>query len=161
MTEPRLSFSHVDDVPWTPVVAQRHPDGRTAGAHLKFLEWTDDRMVALTRYDPNLVLERHGHASDHWIYVIEGHLDVGDHPCPPGTLIVLEHGAVFGPLVAGADGCLFLESYAGDARPESADADGYRRLLAERGIERLPNPPFSPPATLTHPERYGSGEGWG
>jgi hypothetical protein len=159
--EPRLAFAHVDDVPWTEVVAQRHPDGRTASARLKFLEWTDARFVALTRYDPGLVLERHGHASDHLVYIIEGHLDVGDHACPPGTLVVLEHGAVFGPLVAGPDGCLLLESYAGDPMPASADPAGYARLLADRGIEKLPNPPFTAPPHLTHAERYGTGEGWG
>jgi hypothetical protein len=159
--EPRLAFAHIDDFPFVQVNAQRHPDGHVAGAHLKFLEWTDDRLVAFTRYDPDLILERHGHSSDHLIYIIEGHLSVGDHPCPPGTLVVLEQGAVFGPLVAGPEGCLLLESYAGDPMPVSADREGYRRLLAERGIEKLPNPPFTPPATLSSPDRYGTGEGWG
>jgi hypothetical protein len=160
-TEPRLAFANVDDLDWIDVVAQRHPDGRIAGAHLKFLEWTDDRLVALTRYDPHLVLERHGHASDHLIYILEGHLDVGDRPCPPGTLVVLEHGATFGPLVAGPEGTLLLESYAGDPFPASADPEGYERLLAERGIEKLPNPPFEPPAHLSRRSRYGTGDGWG
>ncbi len=159
--EPRLAFAHVDDLPWTQVVAQRHPDGRVVGAHLKFLDWTDDRLVAFTRYDPGLILERHGHASDHWVYVIEGHLHVGERSCPPGTLVVLEQGAEFGPLIAGPVGTLILESYAGDARPISVDRDAYARLLAERGIEKLPNPPFTPPAQLSSPDRYGSGDGWG
>jgi hypothetical protein len=105
------------------------------------------------------VLERHGHASDHWIYIIEGHLDVGDHACPPGSLIVLEQGAEFGPLVAGPEGTLLLESYAGDPTPRpDADKDGYLALLASKGIERLPNPPFDAPAHLTHPERFGRGD---
>jgi hypothetical protein len=143
---PRLAFVHQDDVPWTEVVAQRHGDRRVS-VHEKFLEWTQQRMVVLGRYDPHVVIERHGHASDHLVYVLEGELVVGDRPCPPGTLVVLEVGAAFGPLVAGAGGALLLEVWMGDPRPVPADRDGYARLLAERGIERLPNPRFEPPAS--------------
>ena len=64
--------------------------------HEKFLEWNAKRMVVLGRYDPNVVIERHGHASDHLVYVLEGKLNVGDRSGPPGTLIVLEVGAKFG-----------------------------------------------------------------
>ena len=43
----------------------------------------------------------HRHASDHLVYVLEGELLVGDRFCPRGTLVVLEVGAKFGPLIAG------------------------------------------------------------
>jgi hypothetical protein len=92
---PRLAFVHVDDVPWTEVVAQLHGERRVS-VHEKFLEWTPQRMVVLGRYDPNVVIERHGHASDHLVYVLEGELQVGDRLCPAGTLIVLEHGPASG-----------------------------------------------------------------
>src|SRR5262249_61144639 len=107
-SDPRLSFVHVDEVPWTEVLAQRHGDRRVS-VHEKFLEWTADRMVVLGRYDARVVVERHGHASDHLVYVLEGELAVGDRRCPAGTLIVLERGAVFGPLVAGEQGALLFE----------------------------------------------------
>ena len=68
--------------------------------HEKFLEWNDQRMIVIGRYDPGIVLERHGHSSDHVIYVLDGLLWVGDHRCPAKTLIVLEEGAAFGPLFA-------------------------------------------------------------
>jgi hypothetical protein len=141
---PRLAFVHVDDVPWTEVVAQRH-GARRVSVHEKFLEWTADRMVVLGRYDADVVVERHGHASDHLVYVLEGELRVGDRPCPPGTLIVLELGATFGPLIAGPAGALLLEVWMGDPRPVPADRAGYEALLRERGIERLPNPRFTKP----------------
>ena len=142
--QPRLVFVDSADVPAQEVVAQLHGD-RRVGVHIKFLEWTPQRMVALTRYDPGLVLERHGHSSDAVIWIIAGDVTVGDRPCPAGTLIVLEQGAVFGPLVAGPDGCDFLECYGDDVTPVPVDQDGYRRLLADRGIVRLPNPPFDAP----------------
>ena len=143
---PRLAFVHAGDVPWTEVIAQMH-GGRRVSVHEKFLEWNAKRMVVLGRYDPHVVIERHGHASDHLVYVLEGELLVGDRPCPPGTLIVLELGAAFGPLIAGPAGALLFETWAGDPRPVPADKDGYYALLQQRGIVRLPNPPFTKPVT--------------
>ena len=141
---PRLAFVHIDDVPWTEVIAQMHGDRRVS-VHEKFLEWNARRMVVLGRYDPHVVIERHGHASDHLVYVLEGELQVGDRSCPPGTLIVLEVGASFGPLIAGAAGALLFETWAGDPRPVPADKEGYYALLKEKGIVRLPNPHFTKP----------------
>ena len=64
--EPRLAFVHVDDVPWTEVIAQLHGERRVS-VHEKFLEWTHKMMVVLGRYDPHVVIERHGHRSRrHW-----------------------------------------------------------------------------------------------
>jgi hypothetical protein len=144
--QPRLAFIHIDDVPWTEVIAQMHGDQRVS-VHEKFLEWNAKRMVVLGRYDPNVVIERHGHASDHLVYVLDGLLLVGDRPCPAGTLIVLELGAAFGPLIAGPQGALLFETWAGDPRPVPADKPGYYALLEAKGIVRLPNPPFRKPDT--------------
>ena len=143
---PRLAFVHVDDVPWTEVIAQQHGDRRVS-VHEKFLEWTPDRMVVWGRYDPGVVIERHGHMSDHLVLITEGQLTVGDRVCGPGTLLVLEKGAVFGPLIAGPDGAMLFETWAGDPRPVPADKEGYARLLAERGIVKLPNPKFERPVS--------------
>jgi hypothetical protein len=93
------------------------------------------------------VIERHGHMSDHLVLITEGQLTVGDRVCGPGTLLVLEEGAVFGPLIAGPEGALLFETWAGNPRPVPADKEGYARLLAERGIVKLPNPTFTPPAS--------------
>ena len=155
---PRLAFVHLDEVPWTEVIAQEHGDRRVS-VHEKFLEWTPQRMVVLGRYDPGMVIERHGHASDNLVYVLEGDLDVGGRPCPAGTLIILEQGAVFGPLTAGPDGCLLFETWGDDVTPVPADKEGYAKLLAERGIRRLPNPPFERPASAP-PSDLGTGDRW-
>jgi hypothetical protein len=144
--EPRLAFVHVDDVPWTEVIAQLHGERRVS-VHEKFLEWNAKRMVVLGRYDPHMVIERHGHASDHLVYVLEGELIVGERHCAPGTLIVLEVGAKFGPLTAGETGALLFEVWMGDPRPVPGDKQEYYALLKERGIVRLPNPAFTRPDT--------------
>ena len=143
---PRLAFTHLDDVPWREVIAQQHGTQRVS-VHEKFLEWTPQRMVVLGKYDPRVVIERHGHKSDHLVYVIEGDLLVGDRHCAAGTLIVLELGAVFGPLIAGDNGALLFEVWMGDPAPVPADKEGYYALLHERGIERLQPPRFERPAS--------------
>jgi len=153
---PRLAFVDQADVPWQEVLAQRH-GARRVSVHEKFLEWTADRMVVLGRYDPHVVVERHGHRSDHLVYVLEGDLTIGDRRCPAGTLVVLELGATFGPLVAGERGALLFETWTGDPAPVPADREGYAQLLAERGIERLPPPPIVRPPTAPRrdPPEYG------
>ena len=156
---PKLVFVNAAEIPWQEVVAQRHGERRVS-VHEKFLEWTKERMVVLGRYDPRVVIERHGHKSDHLVYVLEGDLTVGDRHCPTGTLIVLEAGAAFGPLVAGERGALLFETWAGDPGPVPTDKEGYSALLRERGIERLPPPRIVRPATAPagrddEPPEYG------
>jgi len=153
---PRLAFIDGDDVPWTEVVAQMH-GARRVSVHEKFLEWNEKRMVVLGRYDPNVVIERHGHASDHLVYVLEGTLLVGDRLCRPGTLVVLELGASFGPLIAGDKGALLFETWAGDPRPVPADKPGYEALLRQKKIVRVANPRFKKPPTAPG----GGGDGGG
>ena len=118
-----LKITHVDDVPWQEVKAQRHGDTRVS-IWEKYLEWTPGLMVLYARYDPGMV---------------------GDVLCPPGTNIVLEEGAVFGPIEAGPRGALMLEIMTGDPRAVAADPEAFAELLAARGITPLPNPPIEAP----------------
>lgn len=136
-----LKFRHIDDVDWQEVRAQQHGDRRVA-ARLKFMEMAPTRTVIYTQYDPGMTLEVHGHASDHVIFIVKGTLAVGDVECGPGMMVLLEHGATFGPLVAGPDGTELLELYTGDPAPEPADPEGFRALLAERGIVPVSIPGF-------------------
>ncbi len=150
MSEPKLVFRHVDDVEWQEVRAQRQGD-RRAGVHIKFLEFSPNRTLLVTHYDPGLVLEKHRHGSDHMIYITGGSLSVGGVACTPGTMVLLEHGAAFGPLIAGPEGTDLLEFYTGDVTPSAADPEGYVALLAERGIVLEDNPPFD--ASVGHSRR--------
>jgi hypothetical protein len=155
---PRLAFVHIDEVPWKEVIAQMH-GARRVSVHEKFLEWTPQQMVVLGRYDPHVVIERHGHQSNHLVYVLEGDLTVGERRCGAGTLIVLERGATFGPLIAGGQGALLFEVWMGDPAPVPADKQGYHALLRQRGIEPLPPPRIERPATA--PPRPASGKPYG
>ena len=140
-----LRITRVDDVPWQEVKAQQHGDRRVS-VWEKYLEWTPGLMVLYARYDPGMLIERHGHRSDHIVYVLEGQVTVGEEVCGPGTNLVLEQGAVFGPIEAGPDGAVMLELMLGDPRAVPADRPGFAALLASRGIAPLPNPPLDAPA---------------
>jgi hypothetical protein len=139
-----LRITHLDDVPWQEVKAQLHGDRRVS-VWEKYLSWTPTMLVLYARYDPGMLVERHGHRSDHVVWVIEGEIRVGDVLCGAGTSIVLEEGAVFGPIEAGAEGALMLEIMTGDPRAVPADPDGFAALCAARGITPLPNPPIEAP----------------
>jgi len=136
-----LKILHIDDVPPVEVKAQMH-GGRRVGAHLRFLEQTPHRTFIHCHYDPGMTIEEHGHSSDHAIYVLDGLVTVGSEGCGAGTLVVLEQGATFGPLVAGPGGADLLEFYAGDLAPVPADRNAFHRMLADRGIEEV-QPSFS------------------
>ena len=145
--QPLLLISSIDEHPWVEVKAQSH-DGRRVSVWEKFLEWSPDRLVIYARYDPGMVVERHGHASLHFVFVVSGEITVGDWICSPGTHITLEEGAVFGPITAGPEGATLYEIMNGDPRAVPADHEGFERLLAERGIVALPNPPVPWPDWL-------------
>ena len=69
--KPRLAFRSLDEEPWREVKAQMHGDKRVS-IWEKYLEWTEERLVLYAKYDPNIVVERHSHMSDHVVFVIEG-----------------------------------------------------------------------------------------
>ena len=143
MSGPRIT--HIDDVEWQEVKAQQH-GRRRVSIWEKYLEWTPKLMVLLARYEPGMLVERHGHRSDHVLYVLEGEITIGGVTCRPGTSVVLDVGSTFGPIEAGPDGAMLLEIMMGDPRAVPADAEGFAALLAERGVTPLPNPPFEAPA---------------
>jgi hypothetical protein len=139
-----LVFRHVDDVPWQEVKAQMHGE-RRVGVHLRIVEWGERCAFIYTHYDPGVTLEVHGHNSDHVIYVLEGSVSISGVDCRPGMMVLLEHGATFGPIIAGPEGTDLVEFYTGDPRSWSADPAGYTALLAARGIEPLPDPVIDGP----------------
>jgi anti-sigma factor ChrR (cupin superfamily) len=107
---------------------------RRVGVHLQVLEHNAARFVAHTRYDPGLILARHAHKSDALIFILDGEVQIGEGSCRAGTLIVLEKDNFFGPLIAGPEGCTFLESYAGDVASVHEDDELYHQLLSSKGI---------------------------
>jgi hypothetical protein len=141
---PELRIVHLADVPWQEVKAQQHGDRRVS-VWEKYLEWTPERMVLYGRYDPGMLIERHGHRSDHLVHVVDGSITVGNEVCGPGTTLFLPVGAAMGPIEAGLDGAVMFEVMLGDPRAVPADRAGFDALLAERGVQPLPNPPIEAP----------------
>src|SRR3954451_13956201 len=139
-----LRISHIDDLEWTEVRVQT--DGtRRRSVWNRFVEMTPKRSVIYTRYDPGFILPRHSHVDEEIIFVVEGDLMIGDRHCPKGSVIVLEAETMFGPLIAGDEGTLIFEVFPGVTDRHDADLDEWHRVLDERGITALPDPPFTLP----------------
>ena len=72
-----IRFYDAVATPATEVVPQLHDGERKVAVHCRIMEWTPERMVSHTYYDPGLVLPRHSHASDSLIYILDGEVTIG------------------------------------------------------------------------------------
>jgi hypothetical protein len=77
----------------------------------------------------------------------------GDVQCTPGMHITLEHGAEFGPFIAGPEGVELFKEMVGDPRSWLADPEGFAKLLEKRDAENLPNPEIDLPDWLEDTRR--------
>ncbi len=140
-------FRHMDAEQWHEVRAVEQPTGR-ASVWEKWLEFTPNLLCLYAKWDPGMMIHKHGHNSDHVLFVLEGSMTCGEVECSKGMHITLELGAAFGPFVAGPDGVELFEVMMGDPRSWPADSEGFEKLLAEKGARRLPNPPIELPDWL-------------
>ncbi len=140
-------FRHLDELEWQEVRRQQHGD-HTASVFEKWPEFSDRYLTVYARYEPGMMVHKHGHNSDHVVFVIEGDIMCGDVHCPAGTHIALDQGDTFGPFIAGPNGAVMFEVMMGDPRSFAADPEGWERLLAERDVQQLPNPPIDTPDWL-------------
>jgi hypothetical protein len=141
---------HVDDVPWHEVRRQQHgPDpAATASVHERWLDAEGGFLSLYARWDPGMMVQPHGHNSDHVVFVLEGSMTCSDVECRPGTHIALDAGDDFGPFVAGPEGVVLFEVMMGDPRSFPARQDEWHGLLAARDVRLLPNPPLDLPGGL-------------
>jgi len=102
-TMPEVKFRHLDDEKWQEVRAIELPTGRVS-VREKWLEFSDKCLSLYAKWDPGMMIHKHGHNSEHVVYVLGGSMTCGDVECTPGMHITLEKGATFGPFVAGPDG---------------------------------------------------------
>ena len=146
----RDRFRHVDEMPWQSIKEQRNADGSTAAVWEKWLAFNPDPqyLSLYARYDPGMIVRRHGHFSPHVVFVLEGVLWCGDRECPAGTHIELPFGAAFGPLRAGAEGAVLFEVMMGDPRGWGDQPELFEQALAAHGAEALPDPPLEFPDWL-------------
>jgi hypothetical protein len=136
-------FRHLDDpdVPWQQVKRQRNADGSESSVWEKWLAFSPDPqyLSLYARYDPGMIVRRHGHFSPHVVFVMEGELWVGDRRCPAGTHIELPLGAAFGPLRAGDQGAVLFEVMMGDPRSWGDAPETFTQAQGAHGIESLPD----------------------
>jgi len=114
----------------------------------KWLEFSTGCLSLIADWDPGMMIHKHGHNSDHVLYVISGEMTCGDVVCTAGMHITLDQGAAFGPFVAGPDGVVLFEVMMGDPRSWPADPEGFERLLEEKNAKKLPNPEIELPDWL-------------
>jgi hypothetical protein len=145
MQEPR--FRHADEEKWQEVRAVEI-DGRRACVREKWLEFSKSCLSLIADWDPGMMIHKHGHNSDHILYVISGEMSCGDVVCTAGMHITLDQGAAFGPFVAGPEGVVLFEIMMGDPRSWAADPEGFERLLKEKNARKLPNPAIELPEWL-------------
>ena len=144
---PDPKFRHADAEKWHEVRAIDIA-GRRASVWERWLEFTPELLTIHARWDPGMMVHKHGHNSLHVLYVLAGEMTCGDVQCVKGTHIALDQGDTFGPFVAGPDGVELFEVMMGDPRSFPADLEGYEKFLADRGVEQLPNPKIDMPAWL-------------
>ncbi|MDT5105437.1 MAG: hypothetical protein QOI25_2950 [Mycobacterium sp.] len=147
------TFRHLDDpdVPWQQVKRIRRADGTEASVWEKWLAFSPEPpyLSLYARWDPGMVIRRHGHYSPHVLFVIAGEMWCGARHCPAGSHIELPFGAAFGPFVAGPEGTTLLEVMMGDPRSWGDDPDAFAQALASHGAEPLPDVPLDFPDWLT------------
>ncbi|HVX68108.1 MAG TPA: hypothetical protein VHA79_00260 [Mycobacteriales bacterium] len=146
------TFRHLDDpdVPWQQCRRQRNADGTESSVWEKWLSFSPDPqyLSLYAKYDPGMIVRRHGHLSPHVLFVMEGELWFGDRHCPAGTHVELPLGAQFGPIRAGERGAVLFEVMLGDPRSWSDDPDSFQQTLAAHGAEALPDVPLDYPPWL-------------
>ena len=156
------TFRHVADdgeVPWQAVKSIRRADGTVASVHEKWLAFSGSPqyLSLYARWDPGMIIRRHGHRSNHVLFVLEGEMWCGDRHCPAGTHVELPLGAAFGPFVAGPDGTLLFEVMMGDPRSWGDDPAAFEAALAAAGAEALPDPPITLPDWLVDRRQHWAG----
>jgi hypothetical protein len=145
MSSPR--FAHLDDLAWQEVRRIRQGE-REMSVREKWLDFSPSFLSLYAKWDAGMIVQPHGHNSNHVIFVLEGEMTCGDVACRKGTHIALDQGDTFGPFVAGPEGVELFEVMMGDPRSFAADPEGYAAFLSARGAEQMPNPPIDMPAWL-------------
>jgi hypothetical protein len=148
--EPTVRHLDDPDLTWQQVKSVRHADGSTSSVWEKWLAFSPDPpyLSLYARWDPGMVIRRHGHLSPHVIFVVSGEMWCGERHCPAGTHIELPLGAAFGPFVAGPDGTVLLEVMMGDPRSWGDDPAAFQAALDRQGAVALPDPAIELPTWL-------------
>ena len=133
---------HLDDIDWTPVQRQRNADGSESVVREKWPIIRPGFLSAHVHYEPGMIVRRHGHRSNHVVYVLGGGAWIGGDWCESGTHIHVPLGATFGPIVAGPDGITCWETSFGEFGGWGDEPEVVERELEAHGVTPLPDPPL-------------------
>jgi hypothetical protein len=136
------TFRHVDDIEWTEVQRQRNADDSVSVIRERWPIIRPDFLSAYVCYEPGMVVRRHGHRSNHVVFVLGGGGWIGGDWCRAGTHIHVPLGAAFGPLVAGPVGLTCWELSFGEFGGWGDQPELYQREIEARGVTPLPDPPL-------------------
>jgi len=141
------TIGHWKDFPWQ-IVKRQTRDGKVVEAREKWMHFSPRFLSLYSEWDPGMTIQAHGHRSDHIVFVLEGSMTCGDVVCGPGTHLTLLHGQTFGPFEAGPEGCKMYMIMMGDPHSYPADSEGYKKFMADRKIEPMPNPDLDFPVWM-------------
>jgi hypothetical protein len=136
------TFRHVDDIDWTPVQQQRNADGSVSVIREKWPIFRPDFLSAYVHYEPGMVVRRHGHRSNHIVFVLDGGATIGGEWCTAGTHFHVPLGAAFGPIIAGPEGVTCWELSFGEFGGWGDQPELYEQAIAELGVTPMPDPPL-------------------
>ena len=76
-TSPRVesaeaTFRHVDEIKWIEVQRQQNADGSVSVIREKWPIFRPDFLSAYVHYEPGMIVRRHGHRSNHIVFVLDG-----------------------------------------------------------------------------------------
>ncbi len=135
--EPR--FQHMEEMDWREVLAQDHSGTRKVVLE-KWLMFEPRLLAFAGKWDPGMVVAKHGHMCPNSIYIVEGSMTSDGVECTAGMNIMLDVGTPYGPNITGPEGVIVYEVMAGDPWVWYADPEGFAALKQERGIRQLANP---------------------
>ena len=82
--------------------------------------------MSVVRYEPNARIEAHYHHCDYCSVVVEGWIEVTRKRHDVGSVRVVKAGTVYGPLIAGPEGCTVIDTFAtGEPGPASGAKNTY------------------------------------
>ena len=103
------SFTWSEPGEWTQVPSQNF-------SYNSFLVGAYERgataYMSIVKYEPNARIEPHYHHCDYCSIVVEGWIEVTRKRHDVGSVRVVKAGTVYGPLVAGPEGCTAIEVFA-------------------------------------------------
>jgi hypothetical protein len=79
-------FTHLDELKWQPVRRMRQGEDDMY-VREKWLDFSPAFLSLYAKWDPGMIVQPHGHNSNHVIFVLEGDMTCGDVVCRKGTHI--------------------------------------------------------------------------